>query len=179
LILEDDAIFNPKDLRDTLEDILGHASLWDVCSLDTPSQPRYAIHKTQGKRVLECPTVRCDAATGYVLNRKAAALYLQKALPIKVPVDWYMSRPWEFGLRFFICRPQPLHQIMADTGHSVGSDVYSPPLEMETSPIRRTLWDKLLRKIRAERWTGFHAQLMWWIWLKRMRIEKYWHKLWT
>jgi hypothetical protein len=51
-----------------------------------------------------------------MINRKGAKNLLEKALPIKMPVDHYFTRDWELGIKFTgVENPNLVHQTFGDS----------------------------------------------------------------
>jgi glycosyl transferase family 25 len=108
LILEDDAVFNPAELKKAITIFLQHQNLWDIIKL-TSSQTFLA-------KKLEVLTLFApyslyylagynDALVSYLITRQAANNLLTKAKPLKMPVDIYATRGWELGLKLAIVNP--------------------------------------------------------------------------
>ena len=103
LVLEDDIDFDPSDLTQVIQDLLLQEDKWDIVNL----KPLYAHNywKTvgtlaQSKRSLVEFTSTTFGTAAYLLNRKAGYALLQKSLPIVMPYDWYITRDWEFGIKY-------------------------------------------------------------------------------
>jgi glycosyl transferase family 25 len=113
LIFEDDADFNPRRLRNVVELLMKIPKSWDVVDFDF-----LFIHHLQHESFsmlsrlgnsrnfvakINVPFVLCSC---YLINRKAAIKYVKKALPVKIPIDHYCLRPWEFGIKLRTVVPQ-------------------------------------------------------------------------
>jgi glycosyl transferase family 25 len=101
IIFEDDVNFNPKVLKETIDELIINKDLWDINTFDirgngTPVR----IKKFSNGQSLVVYLTRVVNAGAYIINRKAATKLLEKALPIKMQVDDYFSRTWEFDLKF-------------------------------------------------------------------------------
>jgi len=115
LILEDDLEFSPA----LIEKILASASqmphLWDVLALQLnhrglPSK-QALLDEASSSYLVEYYGHIVEAGA-YLVNRKAAHLYLAKFFPITLPFDYYFTREWEFGLKFRGVEPRPVQQVL-------------------------------------------------------------------
>lgn len=101
LILEDDINFEPAKLRSVIDELTHNQSYWDIVSFDVAHKGTPVTIKTLGRHQhLSLYLTEVTHTGSYLLNRKAALKLLEKSLPIKMPVDHYFNRPWEFGLVF-------------------------------------------------------------------------------
>ena len=118
LVFEDDVTFKPKKLQVVIEDVLKNSNLWDIvnfeihCNRRMPVCIKTLIHNHELSLYLSKST-----HTGcYMINRKAAKHLLEKALPIKMPVDHYFTRSWELGVRYTgVENPTLVHQTYGDS----------------------------------------------------------------
>lgn len=103
LVLEDDISFDPTQLRNGLLFAVHNAQLWDVVNIEIAySGTPLSItddHNRAGS-YLAVYLTEARHAGAYLINRQAARLYMEKALPIIMPFDHFYTRAWEFGLRF-------------------------------------------------------------------------------
>lgn len=99
LFFEDDVIFDPIKLKIILPDILKHSSKWDILNLEPGSSALSltATHLKKNQKISIYLGGNCHAGA-YILNREAALALLSKALPVKMPIDHYLNRSWEFNL---------------------------------------------------------------------------------
>jgi glycosyl transferase family 25 len=118
VIFEDDVSFEPKKLKVFIEDVLKNSDLWDVVNFETHGNRRMPVSiKTLVNNHQLCLYLSKSTHTGcYMINRKAAKHLLQKALPIKMPVDHYFTRSWELGVRYTgVENPMLVHQTFGDS----------------------------------------------------------------
>lgn len=117
LILEDDVGFDSKELQQALETITKHERLWDICSFDIIHN-RFPLIIKQFSNInkkLSIYPVRIANAGSYIINRDAAFKLLEKAYPIKIPVDHYFNRSWEFNIKFTAIEPKIVLQNYGDS----------------------------------------------------------------
>lgn len=130
VIFEDDVSFDPQLLRQTIDSIVRHSALWDICSFDAHAQPPLLLKLIQnlmsfrlkGKNVCSTKNVYTKACLpifslengskvvsyfqktkgggAYILNRKAVKLLLHKAMPMQLNVDRYFNQYWFQYLKF-------------------------------------------------------------------------------
>lgn len=116
LIFEDDVEFEPQKLKKLVDLLLSSSKEWDLVNIDVNrhgfSKP--AKQLSQLFRLVKF-RVRVGNTSCYLINRKAAMALLQKALPISMPVDHYMMRPWEFDIKVRGVTPQIVHQSFGDS----------------------------------------------------------------
>ena len=116
LILEDDATFNPDELRNMVNLLLQHKDKWDYVNLDPHREGNgKVITKLSEKHTLLVPRQRVWMATGQLINRKAAATLVKHALPIVMPLDHYIYRSWELGYRYRLVYPNVVCQDFEDS----------------------------------------------------------------
>lgn len=101
IIFEDDVNFNPKVLKETIDELIINKDLWDINTFDirgngTPVR----IKKFSNGQTLVVYLTKVLNTGSYIINRKAATKLLEKALPIKMQVDDYFTRTWELDLKF-------------------------------------------------------------------------------
>ena len=107
LVLEDDALLT-ADLPAVLQALLAHAARWDMVKLSavhsgTP-QPVLALRPGHDLSVM---LSRCTGASAYLVNRHAAAAYLEKLLPMSLPWDHVFDQGWRLGLKVRRVVPAP------------------------------------------------------------------------
>ena len=132
LILEDDAKFNPDELRDMVNLLIQNKDKWDYVNLD-PHRPGNGriITRLSEERSLLAPRQRVWMATGQLINRKAAATLIKHALPIVMPLDHYIYRSWELGYKYRIVYPKVVGQDFKDT--YIGGGGYSRKIYLRLS----------------------------------------------
>jgi glycosyl transferase family 25 len=108
IILEDDALL-ADDFAQTISCLMDVAGDWDVVKLDSRhwGMPVPVRRLTRGQRLVAF-TQRSTGAAGYIVNRKAAAAYVRRLLPMRVPYDQAFDQVWKFGLRMRGVLPQPV-----------------------------------------------------------------------
>jgi glycosyl transferase family 25 len=101
LIFEDDVRFDAKTLKVTIDDLIEHNSYWDINSFELHHRGLpITIKSLKNDQKLVNYLLPVTHTGAYMINRKAAKRLLEKALPIKMPVDHYFTRVWELGLIF-------------------------------------------------------------------------------
>jgi glycosyl transferase, family 25 len=98
LILEDDCRFSP-DLRSVLDDLIECAGQWDVVKLSGKhsGMPMTVETLPHGRRLVAL-LQRQTGSAAYLVNRKAAQVYVSRLLPMNVPYDHTFDQVWRFGL---------------------------------------------------------------------------------
>ncbi len=82
------------------------------------SNSNRSFSKTQNE--LSVYLSRVFHSGAYLINRNAARRLVSKALPIKLPLDKYFTRSWEFDLKFTGVEPVIVHQTYG--GSYIGRD---------------------------------------------------------
>lgn len=129
VIFEDDVNFEPAKLKITMNDLTQNGKHWDVVSFEISHKGTPLTIKSfpNGQNLVVYLT-EISHTGAYMLNREAAIKLLEKALPIKMPIDHYITRGWEFGLKFTgIENPRLVHQRYGtseinQTNHLLGTD---------------------------------------------------------
>ena len=116
LIFEDDVEFEPKKLKKLVDLLITSSDAWDLVNIDVNRHgfSRPVKQLSQLFRLVKF-RVRVGNTSCYLVNRKAAIALLQKSLPIAMPVDHYMMRPWEFDIKIRGVTPQIVHQSFGDS----------------------------------------------------------------
>ena len=110
LICEDD-IFLSDDLEEVITAALQHTSLWNILRLTGLRAGRAVpVKKLSGHYSLCLQLGRLKGAGAYLIDRKAAVIFVQKLLPMWLPWDHAMDREWVFGLRALSVAPFPISQ---------------------------------------------------------------------
>ncbi|MBP9753339.1 MAG: glycosyltransferase family 25 protein [Proteobacteria bacterium] len=120
VVFEDDVGFDAQKLRKAIDDLAENKNLWDV---NTFNMYLFKNKKHKGLRVkalsdgqdllIYLKTTPCTGC--YILNRKAALKYVEKAYPIKLAADDYYARSWEFDIKFTGIEPCLVHQEYGDS----------------------------------------------------------------
>jgi GR25 family glycosyltransferase involved in LPS biosynthesis len=116
VIFEDDIKFDPQELSETIAAVMEKKHLWDIVGFELNHRGfplTTAVLSNNKKLVVHLTNVKHAGA--YIINRRAARLLLQKFYPIKMPVDHYYTRAWEFGIRFCGVEPRPVMQEFGDS----------------------------------------------------------------
>jgi glycosyl transferase family 25 len=108
LIFEDDAIFG-DDLPAMVDAALQHADAWDVLRLSTVGHDRVVpAMPLLGNRCLGVNLTRCKGAAGYMINRKAAATFRRKLVPMRLAWDIAFDLEYFWGLKALAVTPFPV-----------------------------------------------------------------------
>lgn len=101
IIFEDDVSFEPTKLKSTITQLIEDKKLWDINNFETAhgGTPLSIKSFSDGQKLVVYLT-EVSHAGAYMINREAAHKLLEKALPIKMPIDHYFTRVWEFDLKF-------------------------------------------------------------------------------
>lgn len=101
LIFEDDVSFDPERLESVIQELLDNREFWDINTFQIARKGSPITLKTlSNSQKLSLYLSKFTGAGAYLINRKAAHKLLEKALPIKMPIDLYFSRVWEMDLKF-------------------------------------------------------------------------------
>jgi glycosyl transferase family 25 len=116
VIFEDDAQFEPQQLANTIASLIEEKLLWDIVGLELNhhGSPVTVKELSCGKRLVAYLT-NVKHSGAYMINRNAARLLWQKIYPIKMPIDHYFTRSWEFGLKFCGIEPRLVKQALGDS----------------------------------------------------------------
>jgi glycosyl transferase family 25 len=115
LILEDDVDFDPHLLANTIKQLVDNKQYWDINTFEVFKERRPLVLQELSHNKLVVYLGMIYDAGAYIISRPAAYKLLSKALPIKLPVDFYLPRAWEFDLKFTGISPQIAFQRF---GHS-------------------------------------------------------------
>ncbi len=107
IVVEDDAVF-ADDMVDVVTQLIQQPDDWDIVKLESRhwGMPITVMPLRNGRRLVAY-TQRSTGATAYLLSRSAAAAYVRKLLPMKVPYDHAFDQVWRFGLRMRGVLPVP------------------------------------------------------------------------
>ena len=110
LICEDD-IFLKEELDAVVVAALRDSSSWNILRLTGLSKGKaLSLKKLTPDYSLCLQLGRLKGAGAYLVDRKAAALFVQKLLPMWLPWDHAMDREWVFGLKALSVAPFPISQ---------------------------------------------------------------------
>ncbi len=110
LILEDDVLLAPQT-RAVVEAAIERASEWDILRLSTVNHGRkFPYAPLVEEYNLAIALTREKGAGGYVINRRAAEVFLRRLLPIRVAWDIAFDVEHLYGLRSVFVTPLPIDQ---------------------------------------------------------------------
>jgi glycosyl transferase family 25 len=122
VIFEDDVQFDPLELKKVIESALINNDLWDLLLLEVIHRG-FPLEITpilkQRSLVAYLTDVRHSGC--YLISRKAAAAFLQKFYPIKMPLDHYFTASWEFDLKLLGVEPRLVHQRFGESQIKIGN----------------------------------------------------------
>ncbi len=126
LIFEDDASFDPSEMRKVVNELIANNDKWDYVNLDPNRWNKGRVVKIlSDKFSLRAPTYVVWKNTGQLINRKAAASLIKHALPIRMAVDVYVHRTWELGYKYRIVAPPVVRHDFGGSYIDDGSNSYS------------------------------------------------------
>lgn len=109
LILEDDACFKASVLDRAVKATI-RVPGWDICGFQLNHKGCPLPLKTVDQGVLCLYLFPVSGAACYLLSRSAAEKLLERALPIRNPIDHYQIESWHHGLVFVGFEPRPVTQ---------------------------------------------------------------------
>ena len=111
LIFEDDVTFDPELLRKMISELtVKDPQKWDIATfLKNKTGSTVTMHDLFDGYVMNLDFMSLSGSNAYILNRKAAADFINYFYPIKIPLDGYFARPWEFGMKFVSIEPFIVH----------------------------------------------------------------------
>lgn len=117
VVFEDDVDFNPTTLKNIIAELQQNKNLWDVVTFEISHNgtPLTIKKLDSSQHKLSVYLTEISHTGAYILNRKAAQKLVQKFLPIKMPVDHYMTRSWEFDLKYTGIEPRIVYQNYGDS----------------------------------------------------------------
>jgi len=134
LIGEDDLVLRP-DFDAALEAAMQYARSWNILRVTGLSRGRPApLVRLCGDYSLCVSLGRLKGAGAYVIDRAAAAAFLDQLLPMRLPFDHAFDREWVMGLRAAYVSPFPASQSESPFLSSVQPGIY-----LKLSRTRRTL----------------------------------------
>ena len=116
VVFEDDVKFDPTKLYDIISAVIENKSLWDLVGfeLNHYGYPQ-KIARLSEMEFLVFYMTNVKHSGAYMINREAAKRLLEKFYPIKMPLDHYFTRSWEFGLKFCGVEPRLVEQKFGDS----------------------------------------------------------------
>lgn len=124
VVFEDDVSFDPVTLRSIIDELIIKNRFWDISSFDILHRGNpLVINQLTNNHQLALYLYRVSHSGAYIINRAAGMKLLEKSLPIKMPIDWYFPRSWEFDLKFTgVENPRIVHQTFEDSNIDYISD---------------------------------------------------------
>ena len=113
IVMEDDINFTPGELKTVIDDLKNTDRDWDIVSLNLAHDgwPVFVDEIGNTGKNLVRYRRRVSLTGCYMLTRSGAVKLLKKALPIKMPVDYYFVRSWELGTVFYGLEPRMVFQV--------------------------------------------------------------------
>ena len=106
LILEDD-VQPDTALPAVLQALLECPTHWDMVKVSgVHSGTPVRVRPLTPDHWLAVMLSRCTGSSAYVINRQAAAVYLQRLLPMTLPYDHVYDQGWRFGLQVRLVTPR-------------------------------------------------------------------------
>lgn len=117
LIFEDDITFDQQKLKPIVQDLTNNNELWDIVNFDIHHRGLpLTIKELSNQQKLVVYLTEVTHTGAYMMNREAAKKLLAKALPIRMPIDHYFTRAWEFDMKFTgVENPRLVHQTFGDS----------------------------------------------------------------
>lgn len=107
VILEDDVLLS-DELPRVLEALVHAADDWDMVKLSgVHSGTPLKIRPLTESHHLAIMLSRLTGSSAYMLNRRAAQVYRQGLLPMRIPYDHEFDRAWAWGLTIRMVTPCP------------------------------------------------------------------------
>lgn len=134
LVLEDDVLLGDS-LPAVLRALIACPQRWDMVKLSAvhSGTPVPVADLGAGHR-LAVMLSRCTGASAYLINRRAAAAYLEGLLPMTLPYDHVFDQGWTFGLKVRLVTPPPC-------GHD---DKIATTIDPLPGPSRKFRWTRRL-----------------------------------
>ncbi|MGB8340536.1 MAG: glycosyltransferase family 25 protein [Chthoniobacterales bacterium] len=124
LIGEDDLVLRP-DFDAVIEAAMQYASSWNILRVTGLSEGHpWPLVRLCGPYALCVSLSRLKGAGAYVVDRVAAAAFLARLLPMRLPFDHAFDREWVVGLRAACISPFPASQSESDFLSSVQPGIY-------------------------------------------------------
>lgn len=134
VMLEDDVLIHDS-LPAVLKGLVEQADHWDVVKLSAVHSGTPVPFQTvaPGHR-LAVMLSRCTGSSAYIINRRAAAAYAGRLLPMTLPYDHVFDQGWTWGLKVRLVTPTPC-------GHdsSIESTIAAPRSHARKFPWWRRL----------------------------------------
>lgn len=111
IVLEDDVEFDQKLLEKVVSELIKKKRLWDIVSFELNHHGLPIKIKKIDNNYLCSYLTNVKHSGAYIINRGAAKKFLSKIFPIKMPIDHYFTRAWEFGVNFLGVEPRIVKQV--------------------------------------------------------------------
>lgn len=129
MICEDD-LFLKKECKQVVEAALANRSLWNIVRLTGLRIGRSCrIKHLTGSYFLTLHFGRLKGAGAYLIDRKAASIFVKELLPMWLPWDHAIDREWNFGLKALAVAPFPVSQT---------EEKFESSIQMLSQPKRST-----------------------------------------
>lgn len=117
IIFEDDVSFDPNELKKTIEILKNNSALWDVVTFEISHRgmPLTLKRFDETNNNLSIYLTEVTHAGAYLIKRDVARKMIEKFLPIKMPIDYYFTRAWEFDIKYTGVEPRIVHQTYGDS----------------------------------------------------------------
>lgn len=110
MICEDD-LFLKRECKQVVEVALENKSFWNILRLTGLRAGRaFRIKEIIPSYFLTLHVGRLKGAGAYLIDRKAAAIFVRELLPMWLPWDHALDREWNFGLKALAVAPFPISQ---------------------------------------------------------------------
>lgn len=139
VVLEDDVVVG-EHFRRVIAALIRHAPLWDMAKLSSihSGSPK-SIHPLTPEHDLCVMLSRCTGASAYVVNRKAAAIYLKHLLPMQLPYDHVFDRGWALGIKV-----RKVHPDVCTHSYAQGSTIdLAPQAGSRTDSVKLPWYQRL------------------------------------
>jgi glycosyl transferase family 25 len=133
LILEDDVISGPQ-LPAVLQALTEVSQRWDMVKLSAVhSGTPVPVVRLTDTHTLSVMLSRCAGSSAYLINRRAAEVYVAGLLPMSLPYDHVFDQGWRWGLKVRLVSPPPcLHD------EQIATTIVAEP----GSPSRKFHWTR-------------------------------------
>jgi len=161
LVLEDDVVVG-ADTPAVLDALGAQVDAWDVVKLSGihSGSPR-PVRTLGAGRDLCVMLSRCTGASAYVVNRRAAQVYLDKLLPMQLPYDHAQDRGWALGLKV-----RKVHPVVCTHSYDQGSTIDVAPPKGHRTQAARLPWYRRLSVYRYRLGNELsrlaHGLFTWW-----------------
>lgn len=107
IILEDDVVLGDK-LPAAIEQLINCQDAWDMVKLSRIHSGTPVKCRDLGDgQSLAIMLSQCTGASAYMINRRAAQVYLSKLMPMTLPYDHAYDRSWALGIKVRLVTPTP------------------------------------------------------------------------